>query len=443
MRPKIKSFIPLRFKISLLLLLATNLMALAQTDPEIQGKQFFENGQYAEALPLFEDLVRLYPDDPELNYYLGACLIETENYSDQAQAALQLAEKEAKRHWYLAQYYHAHARWPEATQEYKTFEQQASSKERKSVPLDEMLALCEDEVNPFATAEESAEPEPVANTTKTESLPETPIAAPAPTPVSVEAEQYADSLINFPVNAQISYLKIDQFKTPEGQSAFIKSLELQAQLDSVLNASRELRDRYDKADEVQKAELVDSILQLEQQSYQLNQELAQQKQTANQLEVAYWTNATMEERSRFQKEVQAIRDSIQQAEIQQQQTLAIEETAEVLIIEPTDSLAIDTLNIATDAEPVDEIFYRIQIGAYRNDPPDWVQRLYKKLGVLRRIDQYTDEDGITVYTVGKLKTYEDAQQMLKQIKLEGVSTAKIAAYKNGDRIPVAEARKLE
>ena len=56
-------------------------MVFAQTDPEMQAKQFFNDGDYEKALPVFQDLVRLYPDDEELNFYLGASLAETEEFT--------------------------------------------------------------------------------------------------------------------------------------------------------------------------------------------------------------------------------------------------------------------------------------------------------------------------------------------------------------------------
>lgn len=55
---------------------------------EKRAIEAFELGNYQEALPVFQDLIKLYPDDKKLNYYLGACLIETENYGTEARQAL-------------------------------------------------------------------------------------------------------------------------------------------------------------------------------------------------------------------------------------------------------------------------------------------------------------------------------------------------------------------
>ncbi|RKD90790.1 SPOR domain-containing protein [Mangrovibacterium diazotrophicum] len=414
----------------------------AQSDPETKAKQLFESRKYEEALPVFEDLTRLYPSDPNLNYYYGACLIETGHFDASALNALKLAGSQQKSDWYLAQYYHANDQWAEAMTAYQQFKGNASSKELNTVSsLDEMMALCAQQINPYKVADE----ESPADTTQ---IIEEPTAMPAAVSTEVafvepelqnEEAAYADTLISFPVNAQISYLKVSQFKTDEARQDFLDARALEQELNEKLKTSKELRERYEAADDLVKMQLADSILQLEQDSYKLNQEIAQKDQSANLREASYWSSASMNEIAQFRATNQQLQDSIESARREAQ--IEAMQQAEIIVVEANDSIAIDTLQ--AEIEPVDEIIYRIQIGAYRNDPPDWVQRLFKKLSVLRRIDQYTDEQGVTVYTVGELKSYEDAQQMLKQIKLEGVSTATIAAYKNNERIPVTEARKLQ
>lgn len=428
----------------------------AQDDPEMKAKELFYAQQYAEALPVFNDLIRLYPDDPELNYYYAASLIETGQYLLEAEKALLASENFEKSQWYLGQYYHANSEWDKARTAYLNFKNSASAKDLKSVPLDEMIDLCNQEQNPFAEAEVETEETSVADTIfnaaiepdqilATDSLEEE-ITTELPAVEEGTAPEggivsYADSIINFPVNAQITYLKTDQFKTNEAREAFLEARKMENELNSLLKKSNELRAQYDQANDAEKQELANSILTIEQETYRMNRDIAQKDQFANQQEVAWWQNADGATISEFRGLIQHLRDSIEESQKQQTIEMIVEEEAPMIIIEATDSLALDTLQTPI-AEPQDEILYKIQIGAYRNTPPDWVQRLFKKLSVLRRIDNYTDEKGVTVYTVGELKTYEDAQQMLKQIKLEGVNNAVIAAYKNNERIPVSEARKI-
>lgn len=419
--------------------------AQAQSDPEVKAKQLFEIGQYTEALPVFEDLVRLYPSDRELNYYYGASLIETGQFSPAAQKALEIAGNRQKSYWYLAQYYQANNQWAKAMEAYQEFKDNASAKELNSVSLDEMMELCAQQINPYEEIDESDTAETVVDSIETNEMPaQVPEAIHFQEPQKPEVEEkeeesYKDSIISFPVNAQITYLKVSQFKSEQGKQDFLDARSLEQKLNKQLQTSKALRERYDAADELTKMQLADSILMLEQESYKLNQEIAQKDQSANLLEADYWDSAPRSEISQFRATAQHLRDSVEAA--RKQADLEAMQQANIIVVEANDSIAMDTLQ--TETEPVDEIIYRIQIGAYRNTPPDWVQRLFKKLSVLRRIDQYTDDRGITVYTVGELKNYEDAQQMLKQIKLEGVTNATIAAYKNNERIPVTEARKLQ
>ena len=418
-----------------------NGIASAQSDPETKAKQLFEDGKYDEALPVFEDLIRLYPSDPSLNYYYGASLIETGHFNVLALKALQLAGNQEKSEWYIAQYYHANDQWSKAMEAYQKFKDNASAKELNSVSLDEMTELCAQQINPYKMADEESPADTTAIDLEPASVPAADsLAVVFEEPELIEEKQaYADSIISFPVNAQITYLKIRQFKSNEARQDFLDARTLEQELNKKLKTSKELRERYDASDDLVKLQLADSILQLEQDSYKLNREIAQKDQRANLLEADYWNSADINEITRFRAANQQLKDSIATAK-REAQIEALQQ-AKLIVVEANDSIAMDTLQAET--EPVDEILYRIQIGAYRNTPPDWVQRLFKKLSVLRRIDQYTDDQGVTVYTVGELKSYEDAQQMLKQIKLEGVNDATIAAYKNNERIPVTEARKLQ
>jgi hypothetical protein len=111
----------------------------------------------------------------------------------------------------------------------------------------------------------------------------------------------------------------------------------------------------------------------------------------------------------------------------------------VLIVENNDNEYVESVE-----EPVviEQVTYKVQIGAYSKGLPDYIDRLYKKLSVLRRIDHYTDERGIVVYTVGELTSFDDAVKLQNQIRQEGVNDAFVVAYLNNKRISLNEARKL-
>jgi hypothetical protein len=68
---------------------------------------------------------------------------------------------------------------------------------------------------------------------------------------------------------------------------------------------------------------------------------------------------------------------------------------------------------------------------------------FKNIAMLRKVENYIDDKGVVVYTTGNLTTYDDALVMLNQIKQEGVKDAIIAAYQNGKRITLEQAKETE
>lgn len=424
----------------------------AQVDTETQAKQLFSAQKFDEALPLFSELIRLYPNDPDLNYYYGACLFENGEFTEPTRQALIRATGTQKSVWYLAQYYHAQSDWENAANSYFEFQNTASPKDFKSVPFADMLDWCQQKINPFQAATESS---PVPETaTGVLVVPSVVLSVPdsSSTPVELQTVNPAvinneepdkmiseDNLIMFPVNAQISYLLLSQFKSDEARQNYLKSKELETSLNQQETLLKKLRERYEQLDEWSKTQLVDSILKLEQETYLLNRQMSEAAQSANSTEASYWSKAQFPEISALQAQNREIKKQLAYAEQKKAEEEA-KHLEEMLIIEATDTAAIDSLMPQTQLEAT--ILYKIQLGAYRSNPPAYTQALFKKLSVLRRIDQYTDEKGVTVYTVGELKKYAEAQQMLKQIKQEGVNSAIIAAYKDSVRIPVEEAQKL-
>ncbi|WP_299584417.1 tetratricopeptide repeat protein [uncultured Sunxiuqinia sp.] len=406
----------------------------AQNDPEQQAKNLVENGQYAEAIPYFEDLVHLYPQDKMLNYYLGICLVETEQLNQQAQTALETSlgeETPVMSLYYLAQCYHAKGNFSEAMNYYNQFDDNARRKEKKNTKLEELKALCEQEINPFSTPEEEDEAEQTEPTTPIEEVVEL-----QPEEVEIPAG-LEDSLIHFQVNSTIKYLKIDQFNSASSLQAFVRGWQAEQELHNLTEEANLLRAKYNSAFAGEKEEIANAILALEKESYTKSQLINQNYTQARLGEKDYWAQASPETRHAFSEKIQAMEDSIIQAK--EAKRLEKLEAQKPLVL--PDSL-VQNLTPEEPAAVSTGVVYKIQIGAYSRTPPEWVQRLFKKLSVIRRIDQYTDENGVTVYTVGELKSYQDALQMQSQVRTEGVSDAFIAAYKDGERIPLKEARQI-
>jgi tetratricopeptide (TPR) repeat protein len=406
----------------------------AQNDPEQLAKYLVENGQFAEAISYFKDLVHLYPADKELNYYLGMCLIENEQFIQQAKVALQTSLGKGtpdKSLYYLAQCFHAENNFSEALSYYQQYDREARKREKQKTRLDELIDLSKQQINPFSelVTEAIEEESPV------ETEPET---TPDIQPEDVEVpEELEDSLIQFQVNSTIKYLKIDQFKRASALQAFMRAWKAEQEQHEMVAETSRLRGEYNDAFATEKEDIADAILILERETYAKNQEINQNYSEARRNEMDYWEQAEPGAMRAFVEKIHTMEDSIRQVrEVERQKILE----ANKPIVLP-DSLVKKLVPQETVASSAG-ITYKIQIGAYKSTPPEWVQRLFKKLSVIRRIDQYTDETGVTVYTVGELNSYQDALQMQSQVRTEGVKDAFVAAYKDGERIPLKEARQI-
>lgn len=86
------------------------------------------------------------------------------------------------------------------------------------------------------------------------------------------------------------------------------------------------------------------------------------------------------------------------------------------------------------------IIYKIQIGAFNDEVPLEIANKFIKIAS-KGIKTYKDNNGLTVYTVGNLKTYDEANLLKSEVVAESLTDAFIIAFRNGEKIPVEEARK--
>ena len=93
----------------------------------------------------------------------------------------------------------------------------------------------------------------------------------------------------------------------------------------------------------------------------------------------------------------------------------------------------DARPIPIDMEMPKGVYYKVQIGAFRNDIP---QNLYDQFAPISGERLNT---GITRYTAGFFVQFEGAKDVKQQIRALGYSDAFIVAYRDGKRIPLYEA----
>ena len=147
--------------------------------------------------------------------------------------------------------------------------------------------------------------------------------------------------------------------------------------------------------------------------------------SARSKENEYWENASESEFYNFNLEQEKILAII---ESEKEETLR-ESKAQYISMENIPESFFEMHEqrpAAQGGQKSDQLVYKIQIGAYSRGVPAHRQRLFKKLSLIRKIENYTDEKGVVVYTTGNLTNLEDAEKMLNQIKQEGVQDAIVA-----------------
>lgn len=239
--------------------------------------------------------------------------------------------------------------------------------------------------------------------------------------------------INFQINSYIYYLSLTHFVNTEAKRLFLQGLLKEKEMNKLSLHTDSLRKAYSFASPEEREKISSLIMEAEQKSIALNEEIPAIFQKIREGEDLHWQNASMDEIGKFQQRVQLYEDSITN-------NRKVVAQAEVH----------DTITLYTSAPEVEEkkaevpggVIYKIQIGAYKGKIPDSANKLIKKLSIIRKVENHVDEKGFKTYTTGNLRLYSEAVTMLSQVKQEGVKTAVITAYQNGKKIPVTEAKKL-
>jgi len=411
--------------------------------------RLFNSKQFEEALPLFSELIKSNSSDTLLCYYTGVCLTETNHFGDKAKNLLMVAAQgsvPADVNYFIGKNFHATNFFEPALNYYNQYKEVAKKSDVKAFGLKEKISMCSNRINPFTNThldeggvEESlAAPENSQETVKDSSEILTDSTSAEAKILEIPAT-LNDTIINFNLTSEIYYTKFFQFRTNEGKEFFVKGWKNADTLKKLISETNNLRNEYAKS---YYSEFKDSIstLVLELESKTIGAKSASDfnYMKANECELRYWKHASENEIYKLIAE----NDSIKLLEIKKNfiEPVAIITTDSIR----SDSLMSDSLKIQTTI-PVPEppktatIFFKVQIGAYNTELPESARKLYKKISIFRKIDQFTDERNYTIYTIGELTNIKDAVKLQEQIRQESVKDAFVIAIKDGKRIPLNEA----
>ena len=462
-----------------IVLLVLSIFASANGNQEL-ANQLFKEGKYEQALPLFESLNQLYPNDETIQYSYGVCLTETNHYGQKAKKLLlQVSQNNMFPDvlFYIGKNYHAQQDFETAMDYYQRFEEKASKKMIKKVELKGIMEACVQNLIPFElpanTSDEISKPIPPSelkispievdskfiheqdamkvnalDSNEIEIIEKEPLflkESKPPEPI-LRDDDFIDTTINFMPAPEIRYLKIDQFRTDEGRNQFINGKKKSMLLDDLLAQIGLMRAEFINAEnEEQRTDIANKILDSELRTIQLKTESDESFLKSSQAEQQYWKNAS---RNEIEK-LKAQNDSIEAAQFVIVPVFIPEEElltdAEINTSSEFKNDSIYTENTDVTSPEVIEnknkIIYRVQIGTFKG-LPEQAEKMHRKLSVLRKIDHFIDDKGVTVYTIGELTHLKDAIKLQEQIRTEGVKDAFVVAYNNGKRITLKEAKEL-
>jgi hypothetical protein len=151
MREKTHGFI-----LTMLLIIFISLVANAQnnfgSEKELrkQADSFFKNDDYASCLPLYSQLLSLYPKDPNFNYKYGVCLLYAKENKEKPLPYLIFAigkeDVDDDIYYHLGKAYHLNYRFDEAIAQYNIFKQKKSKSSTK-LEVDLQIKQCENGKN--------------------------------------------------------------------------------------------------------------------------------------------------------------------------------------------------------------------------------------------------------------------------------------------------------
>jgi len=403
--------------------------------------EYFNEKNYEKALPLFTELINKTPDNPMLNYYYGVTLLKNHHFETATKEALLNAivdKTPANANFYMGNYFHALENWPEALDFYKRYK--GSRQERRELEYDKYLELCMKKINPFKVDKGDAKTIFVDTIKVPAPQPDEKI---FPIPDSLRTEWF-----NFQINSQLTYHSITDFRSEAAKILFAKAWIATGKNDSIVSNTDILRKAHEETNSVTtRLALVQRIVEAEQQSYQLLRDREKYFEQARIKESAYWEKSGADKMAVFISEIterekvrgERLLNEKKKAEVIQVEVPAkpAESTGGTSIAGGPDSLKQQVITPVIPPEHKEIIVFKVQIGSFKNGKlTATFKTRYEMLSKFRKIDKYTDEKHNEIYTIGNFTTYKDATALKNQLIIEGFKGAFLAAFKDGERVPV-------
>ncbi|MCP4311689.1 MAG: hypothetical protein GY790_10535 [Bacteroidetes bacterium] len=96
----------------------------------------------------------------------------------------------------------------------------------------------------------------------------------------------------------------------------------------------------------------------------------------------------------------------------------------------------------TQADTVWNIIFSVQIGAYRKTVKSSLVEKYRKIAGDNRFNQFTDNRGLTLFQVGGLFEFGEADKLRNEMLEKGIQEAFVVAYNNDERMSITKARRV-
>lgn len=438
-----KFFFPLHTIAVILLFFCSFYLTFGQQTigKETLGIDYFNQGDYEKALPVFAKLSQSYPDNAMYNYYYGVCLIKNNVFETAAKEALlnSVVDKTpANANFYLANYFHALENWQEAKDFYDRYGKVGSKQEKRSLKFDYYVDLCNKKINPF-------KPVKTAGT----ALFGDSILKPPPKideknfPIP---EALKKAWFNFQVNEFLAYHSIDDFRSEASKILFTKAWMCTGKNDSIIALTDSLRKVHDNISRVDtRLGMVQQIVDCEQKSYQLMRDREKFLDQSRVKESAYWEREGSKAATAYNATILERENKLNQEKIKEEKP---KETKEQTVVQEVPAVKKENeqtavVQPAPAVNPVKEkitepgeMVYKVQIGSFKNGAlTPAFKTLYARISKLRKIDKFTDAKKNVIYTIGNFSHSADAEKMKDQLIKEGIKTAKVASFsKGGEKI---------